>query len=191
MEFAVGLVLILLGIMNLSGILQWASQVSSAMHRPQGELQSHPHGHGGHVHSHTGGHNLEAHPYEQDRTMSWLGRHFGPIGLYQVLRSLVVGMVHGLGGSAAVALLVLTTIHNQKWAVAYLLVFGIGTVAGMGLITGAISLPFVYTGKQAAMINHGLRLASGVISFGFGLFLAYHIGFVNGLFTTHPHWTPR
>ena len=75
------------------------------------------------------------------RRSSWLDRHFGQIGLYQVARPLVVGLVHGLAGSAAVALLVLTTIRNPKWAVAYLLVFGVGTIAGMMLITGAIGAP--------------------------------------------------
>lgn len=192
MEFAVGLMLILLGILNLSGILQLAGQVSSSTHGLGGELHSHPHSDGSYVHSHPGGHSPEAHPRKQDQTsLSWLDRHLGSIGLYQILRPLVVGFVHGLAGSAAVALLVLTTIQNPKWAIAYLLVFGIGTVAGMTLITGAISLPFAYTGKQSATINHGLRLASGAISLGFGLFLAYHIGFVNGLFTAHAQWTPR
>jgi len=54
----------------------------------------------------------------------------------------VVGVVHGLAGSAAVALLVLTTIRNPAWAVFYLLIFGLGTIAGMTLITAAIALPF-------------------------------------------------
>ncbi len=104
-------------------------------------------------------------------------------------RSSLVG--HGLAGSAAVALLVLTTIRNPKWAVAYLLVFGIGTIAGMMLITGAMVLPFAYADNRFARLNHGLRVASGLISVAFGLFLVYEIGFVNGLFTSHPRWTPH
>jgi len=94
-------------------------------------------------------------------------------------------------GSAAVALLVLTTIRNPKWAVVYLLVFGIGTIAGMMLITGAMVLPFAYANKRFSRLNLGLRVASGLISVAFGLFLVYEIGFVNGLFTSHPQWTPR
>ena len=108
-----------------------------------------------------------------------------------MVRPLVVGLVHGLAGSAAVALLVLTTIRNPKWAVAYLLVFGIGTIAGMMLITGAMVIPFAYADNRFARLNHGLRVASGLISIAFGLFLVYEIGFVNGLFTSHPQWTPR
>lgn len=192
MEFSVGLMLILLGILNLSGILQWASQVCSWTHGPHGQLHSHPHSHGDYVHSHPHGYNPEVNAHGPDRKpLRWLDPHFANIGLYQLLRPLAVGIVHGLAGSAAVALLVLTTMQNPKWAVAYLLVFGIGTIAGMMLITGAISLPFAYTGEQSARMNHALRLASGAISLGFGLFLAYHIGFVNGLFTARPQWKLR
>jgi high-affinity nickel-transport protein len=87
---------------------------------------------------------------------------------------------------------VLTTIRNPKWALVYLLVFGIGTIAGMMLITGAIVLPFAYAdGTKFARLNQGLRLASGLISLGFGLFVVYQIGFVGGLFTNPPQWTPR
>jgi len=105
--------------------------------------------------------------------------------------ALVVGIVHGLAGSAAVALLVLTTIKDPSWAIAYLLVFGVGTIAGMMLITAGIALPYAFRSKQSKRLNGGLRIASGMISLGFGLFLAYQAGFVNGLFTGHPNWTPR
>jgi len=102
-----------------------------------------------------------------------------------------VGVVHGLAGSAAVALLVLTTIRSPLWAVAYLLVFGVGTIAGMMLITMAIAMPFAYTESRLAWVSHYLGVATGLLSLGFGLFLVYQIGFVHGLFTAHPIWTPR
>jgi high-affinity nickel-transport protein len=113
------------------------------------------------------------------------------VGLFQTLRPLFVGIVHGLAGSAAVALLVLTTIHNPWWALAYLLLFGFGTVAGMMLITSAIAMPIAYTGERLTGFSHTLATASGVLSVGFGCFIAYQIGVVNGLLTAHPHWTPR
>jgi predicted metal-binding membrane protein len=75
--------------------------------------------------------------------------------------------------------------------VAYLLVFGVGTIAGMMLITAAIAVPYTYTGRRFLRLNGALAAASGLLSVGFGLFIAYQIGFVNGLFTSHPHWTPR
>ena len=102
-----------------------------------------------------------------------------------------MGIVHGLAGSAAVALLVLTTIHNPRWGVFYLLIFGLGTIAGMMLITVALALPFSFAGTRFAWLHRGLVTASGLVSLGFGLFVSYQIAFVDGLFTAHPNWTPR
>jgi high-affinity nickel permease len=192
MEFSVGLMLILLGVLNLTGMLQWITDTFSSTVGTSGPAHSHPHSHGDYTHTHPHQHDPEAHPHASEQTpLGWLDRHFGRIGLYQVARPLIVGLVHGLAGSAAVALLVLTTIRNPKWAVVYLLVFGIGTIAGMMLITGAMVLPFAYANKRFSRLNRGLRIASGLISVAFGLFLVYEIGFVNGLFTGHPQWTPR
>ena len=120
-----------------------------------------------------------------------LDHRFGVLGPYRLVRPLVVGIVHGLAGSAAVALLVLATIQNPRWAVFYLLIFGLGTIVGMMLMTAAIVVPFAYTKTRLDRLNRGLRLASGAISLAFGLFIAYRIGIVDGLFTGTPHWTPE
>jgi high-affinity nickel-transport protein len=88
-------------------------------------------------------------------------------------------------------LLVLTAIRDARWAVGYLLVFGFGTMAGMMLITMIMAAPFAYTGKRFAPVNRSLGLASGVVSIAFGLFITFQIGFADGLFSAHPHWTPR
>ena len=102
-----------------------------------------------------------------------------------------MGVVHGLAGSAAVALLILTTIRNPHWAIAYLLVFGAGTVGGMMLITMSIASAFNFFGKRHERFSRRLGLASGLVSLAFGVVLAYQIGIANGLFTGHPQWTPR
>lgn len=183
MELSVGVMLMVLGIMNLTGILGPIAEPLA---------HSHAHPHGDYVHTHAHGHDPEAHPHQPDQTpVGWLDRHLAGLGVYQVVRPLVVGVVHGLAGSAAVALLVLTTIRDPGWGVLYLLVFGSGTVVGMMLITVALAVPLAYTGRRFARLNRGLRLASGLLSLGFGLFLAYRVGIVDGLFTGHARWTPH
>jgi high-affinity nickel permease len=190
MEFSVGLMLILLGVLNLSGMMRWITETLTPIQVGQ---HAHPHGHGDYVHSHSHGHGgPEKHGHAEDATpVGWMDRTFGRLGIYQVLRPLAVGIVHGLAGSAAVALLVLTTIRVASWAVFYLLVFGLGTVAGMMLITAAIAVPFKFSETRFARLNRGLGFASGIISLGFGLFIVYQMGFVNGLFTHNPTWAPH
>jgi ABC-type nickel/cobalt efflux system permease component RcnA len=188
MELSVGLMLILLGLLNLSGIMRWITETFT----PPASGHSHPHEHGDFIHSHPHTHAPETHGHTNDATpLGWMDRTFGRLGLYQVVRPLVVGIVHGLAGSAAVALLVLTTIRVSSWAVLYLLVFGLGTVAGMMLITAAIAVPFKFSQGRFARLNRGLGLISGLASLAFGLFIVYKMGFISGLFTTRPSWTPR
>lgn len=169
MEFSVAIMLILLGILNLAGIMQWITERFARSSK---------------------GTPTESDARFAQRSESLLDRVVGRFGAYQVIRPLVVGTVHGLAGSAAVALLVLATITAPAWAIAYLLVFGFGTILGMMVMTIFIALPFTCTGSFGRL-NSGLRLMSGLVSMAFGLFLAYQIGFVDGLFTGSPQWTPR
>jgi len=193
MELSVGAMLVVLGLLNLTGITRGIAERFS--HAGSGG-HSHPHAHGDYVHDHLHGHEPGHHGHDDSTTpLERLDNRFDRartrFGLYQLLRSLIVGLVHGLAGSAAVALLVLATIHNSTWAVAYLLVFGAGTIAGMMLITTAIAVPYAYAGRRFTRLNGGLAAACGLLSIGFGLFIAYQTGFASGLFTTHPHWTPH
>jgi ABC-type nickel/cobalt efflux system permease component RcnA len=199
MELSVGLMLVLLGVLNLTGFTRWITETFTPQSRDaQGHVHPHVHSHahthqqGDFVHAHPHHHEPEKHGHAEEATpVGWMDRIFGQLGLYQALRPLAVGLVHGLAGSAAVALLVLTTIRDPRWAIAYLLVFGVGTIAGMMLITAAIALPFKYSQSRFARLNRGLALASGIISIAFGIFIVYQMGYVNGIFTNHPHWTPE
>lgn len=177
MEFSVGLMLVLLGWMNLRGFSKnWRADSA------QTELASteqHTHAEAGHSHA------------VADHSIDTMDRWFRGWSLYQWLRPLIVGLVHGLAGSAAIALLVLTTIHNSRWAVAYLFIFGLGTIAGMMVITIAMASALNYAGSRSQWINRRLSLATGFLSVAFGLFLVYQMGFRHGLFTTHPVWTPE
>ena len=197
MEFSVGVMLILLGVLNLTGAMKWISEEFSPAH-PR-VAREHVHGHGNRVHYHWHAHAPAENHHEESLTPPrWLtqseakalGGPFERLGLFHVLRPLLVGIVHGLAGSATVALLVLSTIHDPKWAVLYLLIFGIGTIAGMMLITAALALPFSFTGYEFPWLTRGLVVASGLLSLGFGLFVCYQIGFTEGLFTSHPNWAP-
>jgi len=191
MELSVGLMLILLGILNLSGFTRWITeQLTPAAVASHAHV--HPHVHGDYIHTHPHAHEPEKHGHAETATpVGWMDRLVGQLGLYQAVRPLLVGLVHGLAGSAAVALLVLTTIRDPYWAIAYLLVFGVGTIAGMMIITTAIALPFKYSQQRFARFNRALQVASGVISLAFGIFIVYKMGYVNGMFTSHPKWTPE
>jgi ABC-type nickel/cobalt efflux system permease component RcnA len=185
MEFCVALMLILLGVLNLTGVMRWITErvtpIKSVPATPQPAVSVDP------ISENSGKMNQRL----PSSIEPFLDRTIGKLGLYQTIRPLVVGLVHGLAGSAAVALLVLSTIKSPLWSTAYLLVFGFGTMVGMMLMTAAISLPLVYTGKKFFKINRQLSTISGFASMAFGFFLAYHIGFVDGLFTSQVHWIPQ
>src|SRR6202167_6645 len=127
MELAVGLMLILLGVLNLTGVTQWITNHFMPAHS-HGELtndqvvngevtnkeaiHTHPHAHGSEVHAHIHGHNPEVHLHLDQKSVGGFQNALARLGLYQLLRPLAVGIVHGLAGSAAVALLVLATIRD-------------------------------------------------------------------------------
>jgi sulfite exporter TauE/SafE len=161
LELSVGVMLIVLGVLNLTGALKRITESVTPAGVPASRTNA-------------GG----------------LDRPAG-LGVYHLVRPLIVGIVHGLAGSAAVVLLVLTTIKDPAWSVGYLVVFGVGTIVGMMLITMALAVPFTQAKQRFGRLNEGLRIASGVISVAFGLFLAYRIGVVDGLFTGTPRWTPQ
>jgi high-affinity nickel permease len=177
MEFTVALMLILLGLLNLTGVMRWITErltpAKSGTVTPRVDATRA---------SDTG---------SLRRFATHLDKSIGKLGLFQTIRPLVVGLVHGLAGSAAVALLVLSTIKSPLWSTAYLLVFGFGTMAGMMLMTSAIAMPLVYAANRSFNINRHLTTVSGLASTAFGIFLAYHIGFVDGLFTSQVHWIPQ
>ena len=179
MEFSVGLMLILLGFLNLTG---WMQKIK-AHFSPQRASESN-----------TENEAPIAEAVESAAAKSWLGqerRQAATSSRGTRLRPLAIGLVHGLAGSAAVALLVLSTIHNPLWAIVYLVIFGAGTMLGMMCMTVALSMPLMYAGDRLPTLSRHLTTAAGLVSVCFGLFLVYQLGIVGGLFTSHPHWTPQ
>lgn len=203
MEFAVALVLIVLGLGGVGRLLRaLASRLMPSAPRDSGKamVHAHAHAHGGarhrHVHAHyhaapdedgEGGtsrrHGIGESHHEHLYTGASQGRASARRPL---LWSFGVGLVHGLAGSAAIALLVLSAIPRPLWATLYLAVFCVGTVIGMGLITTAIATPLILASKRMAALHQQLVAGSGLLSFGFGLFLAYRIGVIAWLFSSAP-----
>jgi hypothetical protein len=107
------------------------------------------------------------------------------------VRPFLVGLVHGLAGSAAVALLVLATIRGTLEALAYLFVFGLGTIAGMMAVTMLLAAPALFAGARVTRFQSGIRLAAGALSIAFGLLLARELIVDGGLFSAAPTWQPH
>lgn len=177
LEFCVALMLILLGGLNLRAAFRGAKNPIP----DYAGIHHHVHRHSDYIHSHTHGHEPGTHGHaEEDVPPAKLDRLFGRSTFYQALRPMLIGVVHGLAGSAAVALLVLPIIHNPIWALAYLIIFGVGTIVGMMLITAAIAVPVSYSTRFQFLHRH-LGTAAGLLSLGFGLLLVYRIGVIDGL----------
>jgi cytochrome c biogenesis protein CcdA len=156
LEFAVGIVLAVVGILNLTG-------------RGGFLLADESHAHGA-DHEH----------------VPSTGK-----GMSQRLRAFLVGLVHGLAGSAAVALLVLATVRDPWLGCVYLLVFGAGTIVGMMLVTVAFASPVALLARRFRWSGEGLRVITGILSIAFGLYVMYQVGLVDGLFLAVPHWDPH
>jgi hypothetical protein len=157
LEFAVGCMLIILGVSVLRRI----------GHAPL--IHVHTHTHDGTQHSHLHVHLGEAGHAHQHQALRVGGRPF------------VVGVVHGLAGTAAVLLLVVGAIPSLLLGLGTLVIFGAGTIGGMMVMSVLVSVPLALAAGRVRMIDGVMRSAAGAISLGFGLFLAWKVGFLQGL----------
>ncbi|CEG28666.1 hypothetical protein [Bacillus sp. B-jedd] len=98
------------------------------------------------------------------------------------LKSMAIGQVHGLAGSAAMTLLALSMASSLNGALIYIGIFGVGTVLGMLLFTLFLSIPFILA-KGASKVNYALTIATSILSVGYGAFYIYRIIFQEGLFS--------
>ncbi|MEO8042637.1 MAG: urease accessory protein [Acidobacteriota bacterium] len=146
LEALVGGMLVLLGINALRKLF-----TSEKVH-----VHTHDHGAREHVHIHS-------HPREQVEASH---HRFSA-------RSIAIGMVHGLAGSAALMLLVVPTIASPALALLYILIFGIGSIGGMMAMSFLVGLPMHFTANRFEIVNKGIRLAAGVFSLGLGTLIVY------------------
>lgn len=126
------------------------------------EIHAHSHEHDG-VRPHT---HIHLHKDELSETGEKSHHRLSP-------RSVLIGMIHGLAGSAALMLLVLPTIASPFIALLYILIFGVGSIAGMMLMSFLIGLPFHFTANNFVQLNKAIRLCAGIFSLCLGMFIIY------------------
>jgi ABC-type nickel/cobalt efflux system permease component RcnA len=157
LEFAVGVMLILLG----AGVLY-------RLYRERVHFHAHRHGGGVmhmHAHSHAGerrGHDPNRHEHEHPKALP--------------LRSLLVGMMHGLAGSAALLLLALSSVQSVSVGIAYILLFGLGSIVGMAALSAVIAVPLGYSARALTWAHHSLQAAVGCATILIGGFIVYDVG---------------
>ena len=159
MEFAVAIVLMLLGLGAFASLLRLVVRritgVPRAVEQPLVHSHAHGHGFGPHRHPHV---HLDSGEQHGSDLVALNHEHRLPASAMSslavrrpLLRSFGIGLVHGLAGSAAIALLVLGAIPQPLWATLYLAIFCLGTIVGMGLITTAIATPFAVAAQRMSL----------------------------------------
>ena len=171
LEFGVALMIIALGVVAVTRVLRRRSDVHLHQHSHDGQ----PHVH---VHFHEQGTEHEV------RAAAKQTSHHSHAISQPGLKPLLVGAMHGLAGSAALTLLVLTQIQVVWLGLLYLALFGVGSTFGMLLMSGLIGLPFALSGGRLTKINYGLQTAAGALSIAFGCWYAYDTAITNGLLRT-------
>lgn len=157
MEFAVALMLIGLGLNLLRKIFFG------------GKLHAHEHAHGERGHSHPHIHGTEEANVDSHHETLFDRRPF------------IIGLVHGMAGSAALMLLVLSTISDRSVALLYIGIFGLGSVGGMLIMSTVMSLPFLLMASRFNKATSVLQGVAATASIAFGFMLAYEIGVVESL----------
>lgn len=165
LEFGVAIMLIALGVDTLRKVVNG------------GQIHWHLHRHGGLTHAHPHIHDKEK-VHSPEVPVEAATHHNLKIGR----RPLFVGMIHGLAGSGALMLLILSTITSPAVGMIYISVFGIGSIGGMMLMSTIVGLPFHLTTNRFTRAEWCLRGAAGLFSLAFGFFGAYEIGIEQGLF---------
>lgn len=163
LEFCVALMIIGLGAAAL-----WRAI------RKRDDVHVHKHSHDGVSHTHVHFHESETRhdvSREHDHVVSAVG-----------FKPMVIGTVHGLAGSGALTLLVLAQIESAWVGFLYLLIFGLGSIVGMIVMSGLIGLPFALTARNVGRLHRHLQTTAAALSIAFGFWYAYETGFASGLF---------
>jgi len=168
LEFAVALMIIGLGLNALLRAL-----------RRRTDVHLHKHQHDNLLHAHTHFHEQDS-VHACDSAASSIETHSHAVSRIG-FKPLLVGAMHGLAGSGALTVLVLTQINSAALGLIYLAVFGVGSIVGMLVMSFVVGLPFAFSARRLGGIHYGLQTAAGALSISFGLWYAYQTGIANGL----------
>ena len=130
-----------------------------------------------HKHEHDGNRHVHLHLHRPGEADVHKHRHILGSGV----RPFLVGMVHGLAGSAGLVLLALATIPSAVVGMIYIVLFGLGSVGGMIVMSSLISLPFLLVGRRLNVFAKLLQVSVGIISIGFGVYLMWQYGELFGV----------
>lgn len=156
LETIVGAVLIVLGAHVLWRL--WRDRIHFHAHRHgHNTTHLHAHSHVGAPVSHGRSHHQEEHDHEHG--FRW--------------RSLLVGLIHGMAGSAALLVLAASQVGDPWYGLAYILVFGVGSMIGMGALSMVIAVPLSLSARALTWANRALQLAIGLLTIGIGGWTLY------------------
>ena len=170
LEFGVALMIIGLGV----------AAVVRALRQRTG-VHAHRHTHGDVLHQHLHFHEDETARGNHNEDLTQLPPTHSHAVSRVGFKPLLVGAMHGLAGSGALTVLVLTQISSATLGLFYLAVFGIGSIFGMLLMSFLVGLPFVLSARRLGGVHYGLQTVAGVLSIAFGFWYAYETGIASGL----------
>jgi cytochrome c biogenesis protein CcdA len=156
LETAVGIMLVVLGANVLWRL--WRDRVHFHVHRHRdGTVHLHLHAHA----NETMPHGVSSHEHEHG--FRW--------------RTLLVGLMHGMAGSAALLVLTVAQATNVRDGLFYVLLFGAGSMIGMAALSSLIALPLVISARTLTSANRALQFVVGCVAFGIGVMTVYQAAF--------------
>jgi len=161
LEFGVGIMLVWLGFDVIRRLIK--ARIHFHAHRHQ-DGTKHFHAHS---HANENAHNRQRHEHEHRRAIP--------------LRALVVGLMHGMAGSAALILLTLGEIDSLWMAFAYMALFGLGSMLGMAALSIIIAVPLQRMAKHLTWGHSLLNALVGIVTVGIGAWVMYDAGISEGL----------
>jgi len=127
-----------------------------------------------HVHKHHGKRHLHAHQHDSELVHTDVSAHQHKHKSPFPVRTLMVGIMHGMAGSAALVVLTLNAAQNLWLGMGYMLLFGVGSIAGMALLSVVISIPFNLSSKRIERLIGYLQLGIGMGTSGLGGFIVFN-----------------